>query len=102
VRSLFETQASYTSDTIGLLTQWATELLPELEEPSVDDEEPLVLDGCPLFNNSSAPRTPPRPTPTPSHALSRPPTPSHALPRPPTGATPTPRSSSAPLTGRVA
>ena len=57
VKALFDVQASYDAAPRVLLRTWATELLPELEEPSLDadDAQQLSVDGCPLFNKSTAP-----------------------------------------------
>ena len=55
VKTLFDVQAAYHTSPRELLKQWACEWLPELDEPSVDDDEPMQLDGCPLFNKTSAP-----------------------------------------------
>ena len=55
VRTLFDVHAAYSEAPRELLHKWTSDYLPELDEPSVDESEPMAIDACPLFNRSSAP-----------------------------------------------
>jgi len=55
VRSLFEVQTSFCESPHTLLNLWTQEILPDLGEPTVGNEDAMLIERCPLFTKSSAP-----------------------------------------------